>query len=291
MGQGPGIVQREILRRARGAFTVRDIAQKLFVKTDRTKLGRVRRAMRGLEAIGYLAREPDGRCYRRTAKRQPKRREWHNEIGPDRITLSEANAMLAAHYLGPMNGPILAYALATPARDAVAIFKPPMAVSLNAAFSRPLELSRLWRADDCPFPMSQFLAACFGWIKRTMAAEKRPVDCILAYTDPEARNSETARRHRGGVYVAAGFTLLGPSASMPYWLKPDGSRVEARQVQRTYGTKDRAKVAVLDPSLEYVPGEAKTLFVLPVALTVDEVRARLGTGRYRHVLEPPNPWD
>ena len=54
--------------------------------------------------------------------------------------------MLSEHYLGPMKGPILTYALGTPARDALAIFKPPMAVQFNAALPRPLELSRLWRA-------------------------------------------------------------------------------------------------------------------------------------------------
>ena len=77
---------------------------------------------------------------------------------------------------------------------------------------------------------------------------------------------------------------------MPYWLKPDGSRVEARQVQRLCGTKDRAKVAGLEPSWEYVPGAPKLLFVYPVALTVDEVRAAIGNGRYQHMLEPSNPW-
>jgi hypothetical protein len=99
MSQGPGIVQREIIRRARGAFTVRDVAQKLFVKIDRTKLGRVRRAMRGLETMGHLIREPgplpskasgerkrgDPEGYYRLAeKQQPERREWRRVPAPIR---------------------------------------------------------------------------------------------------------------------------------------------------------------------------------------------------------------
>jgi hypothetical protein len=73
-------MQREILRRARGAFTVRDIAQKLYVKIDDGKLGGVRRAVRSLEAMGHLSREPgppEG-YYRLKEKTQKpeQRREW-----------------------------------------------------------------------------------------------------------------------------------------------------------------------------------------------------------------------
>jgi hypothetical protein len=293
MGHGPGIMQREILRRARGAFTVRDVAQKLYLRFDDSKLGAVRRAMRGLETMGYLSREHPGQCpgdgrYRRTAQRQPTRREWRNDIGPARITLADANAMLEGkHYLGSMNGWHVDYCLATPARDALAMFKAPVATSFTAALTRPLELTRLWRADDCPFPASQFLAATLKWIKRTA----KDVDCVFSYADPEARDSATGRQHSGGVYIAANFVYLGKSQAMPYWIKPDGSSVSARAVQRRLGTKDRAKVAALEPSWQHVPGEAKLLYVYPMATTISGIRAKLGTGRYRHTLLPPQPWD
>jgi hypothetical protein len=90
---GPGIMQREILRRARGAFTVREIAQKLYVKIDDSKLGGVRRAVRGLEAMGYLINEPApvglqpaGGCYRlnENPPLKPERREWRRVAAPIR---------------------------------------------------------------------------------------------------------------------------------------------------------------------------------------------------------------
>ena len=55
---GLGIMQREILRRARGSFSVREIALRLYPTIDDTNLGAVRRAVRGLEASGYLVHEP-----------------------------------------------------------------------------------------------------------------------------------------------------------------------------------------------------------------------------------------
>jgi hypothetical protein len=55
---GLGIMQREILRRARGSFAVREIALRLYPTIDDTNLGAVRRAVRGLEASGYLVHEP-----------------------------------------------------------------------------------------------------------------------------------------------------------------------------------------------------------------------------------------
>lgn len=87
-------MQREILRRARGAFTVRDIAQKLYVKIDDSKLGGVRRALRSLEAMGHLIREPPGPdrpgegYYRLNEnppqKPEPIRAEWRRVPAPIR---------------------------------------------------------------------------------------------------------------------------------------------------------------------------------------------------------------
>ena len=59
---GLGIMQREILRRARGSFSVREIALRLYPTIDDTNLGAVRRAVRGLEASGYLVHEPLPPC-------------------------------------------------------------------------------------------------------------------------------------------------------------------------------------------------------------------------------------
>ena len=91
-------MQREILRRARGSFSVREIALRLYPAIDDTKLGAVRRAVRGLEASGYLVHEPlpahpergaPGQVrkrgepiglYRRTTKQLTKRREWRNDV-------------------------------------------------------------------------------------------------------------------------------------------------------------------------------------------------------------------
>jgi hypothetical protein len=80
---------------------------------------------------------------------------------------------------------------------------------------------------------------------------------------------------------------------MPYWIKPDGQRVAARQAQRLLGTKDRAKVAALEPSWRHVPGAAKLLYCYPMALSVDEVLAKMRStkGRYQETLSLPQPWD
>ena len=95
------------------------------------------------------------------------------------------------------------------------------------------------------------------------------------------------------MYVAANFNFLGKSEAMPYWLKPDGQRVAARQAQRLLGTKDRAKVAVLAPTWQHVPGVSKLLYCFPMALSVDEVLAKIRSaeGRYQETLSAPQPWD
>jgi hypothetical protein len=163
MSRGPGIMQREILRRAqarRNAFTVKEMAAKLFAEIDDTRLGAVRRAMRGLEAMGYLSRDDQGR-YRHTSKRRPRRREWMTPVELVQIGFDEADKILADgnHYLGPA-GWKRGYVLTTPTRDALAIFAPPVAAHFNQVLEMPLELTRLWRSDDCPFVLSQFLSAC-----------------------------------------------------------------------------------------------------------------------------------
>ncbi len=89
MSRGLGKMQREIVRLARGAFTVREIAQKLYVKIDDSRLGGVRRAVRGLETIGYLIREPGRLGYYRLnenppRKPEPVRAEWQRVPAPIR---------------------------------------------------------------------------------------------------------------------------------------------------------------------------------------------------------------
>lgn len=159
MSRGPGILQREILRRAsarRNAFTVREMASKLYATIDETRLGMVRRALYSLVAMGYLKRI--GREYSRTSQPLTKRREWTTPVDIVRIDWSEADAMLHGnHYLGAA-GYRPVFCLTTPTRDALALFGPPVASHFKMRLERPLELTRLWRADDCPFPLSQFLA-------------------------------------------------------------------------------------------------------------------------------------
>ena len=165
--------ERESLRRAqarRNAFTVKEMAAKLFTEIDDTRLGAVRRAMRGLEAMVYLLRDDKG-CYHRTSKRAPTRREWVTPVELVQIGFDEADEILADgnHYLGPA-GWKRGYVLTTPTRDALAIFAPPVAAHFNQVLEMPLELTRLWRSDDCPFVLSQFFVSGFaldqalGWL-------------------------------------------------------------------------------------------------------------------------------
>jgi hypothetical protein len=283
MSKGPGILQREILRRAsarRSAFTVREMALKLFAPTgppghrkiDDTKLGTVRRALQGLVRTEFLKHDTARGEYRRTSRPLSRRAEWRTDIGPVQIEFDEADRMLNGnHYLGAA-GWRRGYCLSTPTRDALAIFAPPVAAHFNQVLPSPLELTRLWRTDDCPFPLSQFLGITLRWIKRT-APETA---CVFSYADPAAINPVTGRAHVGGIYAASNFAFIGTSHRIGYWLDGDCARVALPKCYRLFGTKSRAKIAVLRPSWRFVPGERKSLFVYPMRLTVPAVLEAIG---------------
>src|SRR6516165_2874686 len=74
----------------------------------------------------------------------------------DLISAAEANAILTGqHYLGA-KARFAHICFATPERDAVAIYAPPVAASINRNI---FELARLWQSDNEQRPVSQFLAA------------------------------------------------------------------------------------------------------------------------------------
>jgi hypothetical protein len=98
------------------------------------------------------------------------------------ITLREANARmdlgdlgLEQHYLGPSHwhGAIV---LSNARRDAIAIYRPPIAASFGRALTSPLELSRLLGTIDRIAPLSAFVAASLRWIKKNHP----DVACVIA---------------------------------------------------------------------------------------------------------------
>ncbi len=226
--------------------------------------------MAGLVAMDYLKRE--GGRYRQTAKRLPKCREWHNDIGPVQIPLAEANGLLDEHYLGSAGFQRAYYCLATPARDVVAVYGAPVASHFNIALDRPLELTRLWRAPDCPFPLSQFLAASLRWLRRHVPE----ADCVFSYADPAVRNPVSGIAHSGGIYVAANFAYLGKSHRTAHWITPAGQKISSPQCYRLFKTKSVVKIAKLQPTWQLIRGEPKLLYVYPLRMTVPEVLAAIG---------------
>jgi hypothetical protein len=287
MSRGPGIMQREIIRRAsarRSPFTVREMASKLYAELDDTKLGAVRRALRGLVTMGYLKQEADR--YSRTARPQPTRPEWITPLDIVRIEFAEADKMLEPdpetgrvnHYLGAA-GWKRGYCLSTPTRDALAIFAPPVAAHFNQVLDCPLELTRLWHSEDCPWPLSQFLARALRWIKREaplLDPQGRVPDCIFSYADPAAINPVTGRAHVGGIYTASNFAFVGTSHRTGHWLDEAGDRVSLPMCYRLFKTKSAGKIAALRPGWRFVAGERKNLFVFPMRLKLPAVLALIG---------------
>ena len=260
------MMQREILRRAsarRNAFTVREMASKLYAVVDETRLGAVRRALRGLVTMGHLRHEAG--TYRRTSKPLSTRAEWTTRVDVVRIDWAEANAMLSGnHYLeGARYRPT--FCLTTPSRDALAMFGPPVASHFKVKLAHPLELTRLWRSPDCPFPLSQFLARAVRYIKREAPA----TDCLFSYADP-------AQGHHGGIYIASGWTALGEARATDHWITPDGVKVSAAQCYRRFKTKSVERIGTLEPSWVRIVGVRKRLFVYPMRLSVATVLDAIG---------------
>jgi hypothetical protein len=288
MSRGAGVMQREILRRAsarRNAFTVREMASKLFTVIDDTKLGAVRRAMRGLVVMGLLTRDDAGR-YRRTSKPLATRREWVTPVEVVRIDFAEADKLLddGGHYLGAA-GWKRGYCLTTPGRDCLAIFAPPVAAHFNQVLPMPLELTRLWCSPECPWPLSQFVARALRWIRR----EVPDASCVFSYADPAAVNPVNGRAHHGGVYVASGWTLIGTSHRTGYWLDEKGRRVTLPQCYRRFRTKSRASIAELRPSWRFVAGLRKNLYVIGIRMDVAAVLGAIGGAGKRYGGEAGRP--
>jgi hypothetical protein len=273
MSRGPGIMQREILRRSgrpHGGLTVRVMARKLFADIDDVRLGAVRRAMQGLVTMGYL--KHDGSAYKRTGKPLSQRAEWSTSLDIVPIDWASANELLDGnHYLGAA-GYQPTYCVTTPTRDALALFAPPVASHFKKALPSPLELTRLWRTDDCPFPLSQFLSRAIRWIKK----EAPSCSCVFSYADPGAINPVTGRPHVGGIYTASNFVFLGEARATDHWLDDDGCRISAARCYRMFKTKSVARIAALKPSWQHVPGSPKYLYVYPLRMKLADVLEAIG---------------
>ncbi len=192
------------------------------------------------------------------------------------VTAEEANAMLAGrHYLGALEYPPR-FCIATPERDAVAIYSPPVASHFKTIPDfRPIELARLWQADDAERPLSQFLAASLRWL-RQLGPE---VDCVFSYADPAQKNDRTKRPHNGTIYQATNFAYVGESRATDYWRTPKGEVISSPVCYRRFKTKSRAKIQALNPKWKLIPGEPKRLYVYGLQRTAAEVLAII-KGRY-----------
>ena len=107
----------------------------------------------------------------------------HRKPDIDRIGTDEASALLdGQHYLGgPEFNP--RYCLATPSRDALAVFATPTASAFDRALPSCLELTRLWQAQsrrDTGAPLSAFLRDAISWLRQ----DDRKIPCVFSYTDP-----------------------------------------------------------------------------------------------------------
>jgi hypothetical protein len=224
----------------------------------------------------------------------------------ERISMKGANALLdlgdlglEQHYLGPSRyrGDL---ALSNERRNAVAVFRPPIAASFNRALPGCLELSRLQGAGFGDRPektLSVFLSACVRWLRRFKPA----CPCVISYTDVDASNTITGRPHSGGVYRAANFVDCGNApASEPHWIDVETNRrINRQSVYRLLGTAAKAAVAEARPGWSYVAGSPKRLFIYPMALTVPDALERLATlprsARTRPfpfaVVPPYRPWE
>jgi hypothetical protein len=188
------------------------------------------------------------------------------------ITAAEANAIIGKrHYLGPVIFPPR-YCIATPARDAVAIFSYPMAASFKVKFNA-LELSRLFRAEGAPVRTDHFLDRACRKVTHELAPK---TDCIFTYADP-------LQGHTGKVYLGSGFTRLNEQIRVTdSWETPDGERLSSGQVYRELKTKSRECIIAARPDWKLIAGAPKLLFVRPAQMRLAEIRA---------IIEAPLPDD
>lgn len=214
----------------------------------------------------------------RQASRQQRKRGPVASVGHalQVVTADEASKMLEGrHYLGPLEYQPR-FCIATPERDAVAVYSPPVAAHFKTIPDfRPLELARLWQADESDRPLSQFLAASLRWL-RHLAPE---VDCVFSYADPAQKNDRTRRPHNGTIYQATNFAYLGESRATDYWRTPSGEEISSPVCYRRFKTKSREKIQQLNPKWKLIPGEPKRLYVYGLQKTPAEILAVI-KGRY-----------
>jgi hypothetical protein len=199
----------------------------------------------------------------------------------ERIEWKEADSILErGHYLGAVEyTPV--YCFATPKRDAVAVFSPPVASHFKRALAEPLELARLWRADDSDFATSRFLAACLRWLRKNTKAE-----CVFSYADPAVTGKRNGKPHNGTVYQAANFAYLGTSRVTDRWQTPSGEIISSPVCYRRLKTKSRAEVAKRRPKWKLIPGAPKHLYLYALAESTDSLLPKIA-GRYTSAIAYP----
>ena len=179
----------------------------------------------------------------------------------DIIPIAEANALIhGRHYLGAKTS-FASICFATRERDAVAIFAPPVAATINRNI---LELARLWQSDDTSRPLSQFV----GRVLRTLKRVAPRVVGVIAYADP-------AQNHRGGIYVACNFAFLGERRATDHWMTKSGAIISAPMAYRQLGTKSRAVIARKRPSWRLIAGHRKLGFVFGLKVSTAEMLERM----------------
>jgi hypothetical protein len=200
----------------------------------------------------------------------------HRKPEIDRIGTDEASTLLdGEHYLGALEFNAR-YCLASPNRDALAVFATPIASAFDRALPGCLELTRLWQAQsrrDTGAPLSAFLRDAIKWLQR----DNRKIPCVFSYTDP-AQIGPNGKPHNGGVYQWAGFSKLGQSRVTDLWrVQATGEILSAPVCYRQYRTKSREKLRQLGLDLIEKPG--KVLYVYPLRSSLAAIRAALP--RYR----------
>lgn len=118
-----------------------------------------------------------------------------------RTTLDEARPLLIAHHYAAARIPNARYIFGAAIEGQI---KATILISGSSARwenTNMVELVRLVRSPDYPFPLSAFLA----WAIRQV---KKDHDLLITYADP-------AHGHHGGVYQASGFFYAGQGTIEP----------------------------------------------------------------------------
>jgi hypothetical protein len=195
----------------------------------------------------------------------------------DIITAKEAGVLIKGrHYLGATEYQPT-FCFATPERDAVAIYSPPVAQHFKVKLSKPLELVRLWQADEQTRRVGKFLASSIRALRK-LSPES---DCLFSYADPGQLNPHTGEPHTGTVYRATGWEYFGPSRVTDYWLDEFNEQVSSPVMYRRHKTKSRELLGLF-LGYKLVEKPPKHLYVYGMRKTPAEVREIIG-GRYAKI--------